>query len=85
MAQLISTTVNNLPADYDTKIPSLNQSADIEEAFRLYHYGKGENELIADPTPANDSVHHHLKDHGDRITSIEQNPPVINGFLLMGA
>jgi len=82
MAQLISSTVNNLPTDIDTKIPELNQSADIEEAFRLFYYGKTENELIADANPAEDSVYNHLKKHDERISKIE---PPINGFLLMGA
>jgi hypothetical protein len=85
MAQLISSTVNNLPTDYDTKIPSLNQSANIEEAFRLYHYGKSQNELIADSNPATKSVYQHLKDHGNRLTQLEDNPPVINSLLMMGA
>lgn len=44
---------------YNTKIPDLSQSADIVEAFKLYHYGKDQYNNTSG-APATDSIYNHL-------------------------
>ena len=83
MGQLISTASNSTYNEFDTKIPELDQTANIVEAFKLYHYGIDNYE--GGSSPANNSMHGHLQDHETRISQVEANPPGINGLLLMGA
>lgn len=83
MAQLISTASNSSYNQFDTKIPELDDSSDIVEAFRLYHYGKENYE--DNSAPAADSIHAHLASMKADIEALKSNPPVINGLLLMGA
>lgn len=60
MAQLISTAAANTGVtEYDTLIPELNQTADIIEAFKLYHYGKVN--FTTGDTPSADSIYGHLE------------------------
>jgi len=73
MSQLISVAANNSAfTQFDTRIPTLNQAADIVEAFRLYHYGK-EN-FVLGQDPAELSIYGHFKNIQDQIDYIEQLP-----------
>lgn len=84
MGQLISTASNSSYKDFDTSIPELDESANIIEAFRLYHYGK--SNYIDDSTPDSKSIHSHLNSLQNRIASLENNPVVpVDPLLLMGA
>jgi hypothetical protein len=89
MAELIASTVSGADTEFNTKVPSLTQAGDIQEAFRLYHYGKGKTEILADPTPAYQSIHHYLKDFEDRIATLEGTGVLpsgaVDGLLIMGA
>lgn len=72
MAQLISDASNSTFKQFDTSIPELSDSADIVEAFRLYHYGK-ENFVTGDE-PADSSLYAHLKSIVDDIEFINATP-----------
>lgn len=67
--QLLSDASGYGATEFDAKIPSLNDQANIVEAFRLYHYGI-DNYNGTVPPSAN-SVHSHLKDINDRLQLIE--------------
>lgn len=67
--QLISDASGYNATEFDTKIPSLNDQANIVEAFRLYHYGI--DNYNGTTAPAADSVHSHLKDINDRLQLVE--------------
>lgn len=69
MAQLISNAANSGYNEFDTLIPSLTETADIVEAFRLYHYGKAN--YTDGSAPATDSIHSHLKALEDAITAVQ--------------
>ena len=63
----------NIGALYNTKIPGLDDAADIQEALRLYHYGSltydpanTDEELIPNP-----SVAHHLQDLQDQVDVLD--------------
>ena len=72
--QLISDASGYESTEFDTKIPSLNDQANIVEAFKLYHYGI--DNYTGSESPAANSVHAHLKDINDRLTSVETIPSV---------
>lgn len=72
MAQLISDAANSGFKEFDTSIPELSDSADIVEAFRLYHYGK-EN-FVSGDEPADSSLYAHLKSIVDDIEFINATP-----------
>jgi len=55
--------------EFDTKIPSLTDQANIVEAFKLYHYGI--DSYTGSGAPASDSIHAHLKNINDRLTEAE--------------
>lgn len=60
MAQLISTAAANpTVTTYDTLIPQLLETADIVEAFKLYHYGKVG--FSTSDVPSADSIYGHLQ------------------------
>ena len=70
MAQLISTAAANpTTTDYDTLIPELPETADIVEAFKLYHYGKVG--FTTGDTPAANSIYGHLEALQTSITAIQ--------------
>ncbi len=54
--------------EYNTKIPSITDTADIQAAFRLYHYG-----IEAD---AESSMVYHLRSIQDQIDAIETPTPL---------
>jgi hypothetical protein len=58
--------------EFDTKIPSLNDQANIVEAFKLYHYGL--DNYTGAEAPAADSVHAHLANFNTRIELQESTP-----------
>ena len=67
--QLVSDASGYNATEFDTKIPSLNDQANIVEAFKLYHYGI--DDYDGTEPPAADSVHSHLKDINDRLELVE--------------
>ena len=86
MAQLLSTAAANTNVtDYDTLIPELNETADVVEAFKLYHYGKVG--FTTGDTPSADSVYGHLEQLQTNIdnlsTEIESSIPLAP-LLFMG-
>ena len=84
MAQLVSDAANTTTyTAYNTKIPSLTDTSDIVEAFRLYHYGV-EN-YTTNTSPSASSIYMHLKNLGDRASSLESDQSVVNPLLFMGA
>ena len=74
MSQLISSQAGNVGTDFDTKIPQLADTANIVEAFKLYHYGL--DNYNGDTSPSEDSVYSHLSTLSDRIDSLESDPGV---------
>jgi hypothetical protein len=69
MSQLVSAAAGNSSYNtYDTKIPEILQTADIVEAFRLYHYGK--DNFTNTDTPASNSIYSHLKTLQDNINAV---------------
>lgn len=72
MSQLISTASNSSYTEFDTRIPSVIDTADIEEAFRLYHYGK-ENYLDGS-APSDTSIYGHLSSLRDDVTELQNAP-----------
>lgn len=67
--QLISDASGYEATEFDTKIPSLSDQANIVEAFKLYHYGL--DNYTGAEAPAADSMHAHLDDLDTRLASIE--------------
>lgn len=67
--QFLSDASGYEATEFDTKIPSLTDQANIVEAFKLYHYGK--DNYSGSEVPASDSMHAHLKDINDRLTEVE--------------
>ena len=49
----MSVSIGNL---YSTEIPSLSENADIQEAFRLYHYGAPSGTGVGEYDPTNSNV-----------------------------
>lgn len=67
--QLISDASGYQETEFDTKIPSLSDQANIVEAFKLYHYGL-DNYTGSEP-PAENSLHSHLSNLDGRLEAIE--------------
>jgi len=60
MTQLLSAASSNPSVtEYDTLIPELPETADIVEAFKLYHYGK--SNFSTSDTPAPNSIYGHFQ------------------------
>jgi hypothetical protein len=74
LSQLISIASSYGATEFDTKIPSLGDTANIVEAFKLYHYGL--DNYNGDVSPAATSIHGHLVDFNDRVTTLEANPNI---------
>jgi hypothetical protein len=70
--QYISDASGYGATEFDTKIPSLSDQANIVEAFKLYHYGL--DNYTGGEAPASDSVHAHLEGLADRVTTLETVP-----------
>lgn len=68
MSRKISQAANSVFTEFDTTIPELSDSSDIEVAFRLYHYG------TTGDTPVNDSIYSHLSDISDDIEFLQATP-----------
>lgn len=58
MSQLVSVASGYGATQYDTKIPSLGDAANIVEAFKLYHYGL--DNYDGSVSPAANSIESHL-------------------------
>jgi hypothetical protein len=67
--QLISDVSGYTSTEFDTKIPSLSDTANIQEAFLLFHYGL--DNYDGSIAPAANSLHSHLLDFDTRIDEIE--------------
>lgn len=73
MSQTIKTAGgNNAGINYDTKIPSLSDAANIVEAFKLYHFGL--DNYDGSVAPATDSIEGHLDAFDSRIDILETTP-----------
>jgi hypothetical protein len=83
LSTLISTAANSTFTEFDTRIPGLTQTADIIEAFKLYHYGK--DNFGSTDTPSTDSIYGHLKALKDDIDEIISPDSRVNSFFLIGA
>lgn len=83
MSSLISTAANSTFDEFDTRVASLTQTADIIEAFKLYHYGK--DDFGPADTPSTDSIYGHLQKLREDVDELIGNPDIINPLLLIGA
>lgn len=73
MSQKVSVAAgNSIYTQFDTLIPSIGDTADIVEAFRLYHYGKAG--FTTGGAPAAESIHQHLQDLRDDISELQDAP-----------
>ena len=72
MAQLVSTAANSTFTEFDTLIPSIGDTADIVEAFRIYHYGK--TNFVTGETPGALSIHSHLDSLRNDIDELQDKP-----------
>lgn len=70
--QLLSQVSGYASTEFDTKVPALTDTADIQEAFSLYHYGLDNYDGSVDP--AEDSIEGHFVSIDARITDIENTP-----------
>lgn len=70
--QLLSSVSGYASTEFDTKIPALTDTANIQEAFLLYHYGLDSYDGSIDP--AEDSIESHFVAIDARITEIENTP-----------
>jgi hypothetical protein len=70
--ELISDVSGYASTEFDTKIPALTDTANIQEAFLLYHYGL-DNYDGSTPPSAN-SIEAHFEAIDDRIIEIENTP-----------
>jgi hypothetical protein len=70
MAGVLIHDVSGYPgSEYNLKIPSLTDTANIQEAMMLFHYGIDNYDGTGEP--AADSVFGNLKDFDDRIAALE--------------
>lgn len=73
MSQKVSVAAGNSTYDdFDTLIPSVGDTADIVEAFRLYHYGKPG--YTTGGAPAELSIHNHFQSLRNDITELQNAP-----------
>lgn len=73
MSQKISVAAgNSIYTEFDTLIPSIGDTADIVEAFRLYHYGKPG--FTTGGAPATLSIHGHLDSLRNDVNLILNSP-----------
>lgn len=72
MSQLISVAAGYPSTEYDTKIPSLGDAANIVEAFKLYHYGI--DNYSGSTAPAANSIESHFVALETRIEDLENTP-----------
>ena len=76
MAGILIHDVSGYPGEeYNLKIPSLTDTANIQEAMMLFHYGIDNYDGTGEP--ANNSVFGNLKDFDDRIAELEASEVVI--------
>jgi hypothetical protein len=83
LSSLISTAANSTFNEFDTSIPGLPQTADIIEAFKLYHYGR--DNFGPGDIPATESIYGHLEKLREDIDGLIAQPDTINPLLLIGA
>jgi len=69
LSRLISQASNYPQTEFDTRIASLNDAANIEEAFLLYHYGI--DNYTGSTNPSVNSLHSHLKSLKEEISALE--------------
>jgi hypothetical protein len=75
MAGVLIHDVSGYPgADYNLKIPSLTDTANIQEAMMLFHYGIDNYDGTGEP--ANASVFGNLRDFDNRIAELEASEVV---------
>lgn len=74
MSQLIGAASNYEEVIYDVRIPSLTDTANIVEAFKVYHFGL--DNFQGDVEPAANSIHSWLKDFDERIDTVEASTTI---------
>ena len=72
MPQLVSAAANSSYTEFDTSIPAIGDTADIVEAFRLYHYGKAN--FVTGEAPASLSIHGHLDSLRNDVEELQNKP-----------
>jgi hypothetical protein len=71
MSQLIGDASGYVEIEFDTRIPELSQTADIVEAFKLYHFGI--DSYNGSEEPSSNSLHSHLKVLKDSLSENSSN------------
>lgn len=74
MSQLIGAASGYEEILFDVRIPSLTDTANIVEAFKIYHFGI--DNYNGDVEPAANSIHSWLKDFDERINTVEASTTI---------
>lgn len=74
MSQLIGAASGYEEILFDVRIPSLTDTANIVEAFKVYHFGL--DNYNGDVEPAANSIHSWLKDFDERINTVEASTTI---------
>jgi len=74
MSQLIGAASGYEEVLFDVRIPSLTDTANIVEAFKVYHFGL--DNFNGDVEPAANSIHSWLKDFDERIEVVEASTTI---------
>lgn len=74
MSQLIGAASGYEEILFDVRIPSLTDTANIVEAFKIYHFGL--DNFNGDVEPAANSIHSWLKDFDERINTVEASTTI---------
>ena len=70
MAELISSTKGFSNPQFDTYVPDLGESANIQNAFELFYYGNSTNgQTLGQPGDVVNSIYANLVDFDSRITA----------------
>ena len=70
MAELISSTKGFTNPQFDTYVPDLGESANIQNAFELFYYGNSTNgQTLGQPGDVVNSIYANLVDFDSRITA----------------
>ena len=74
MSQLIGAASGYEEILFDVRIRSLTDTANIVEAFKVYHFGL--DNYNGDVEPAANSIHSWLKDFDERINTVEASTTI---------
>jgi hypothetical protein len=77
MPQKISETKNYENPQFDTYVPALGESANIQDALELFYYGNSTNgQTLGQPGDEINSIYANLVDFDNRINAIDISPHV---------